>query len=73
MRCGYNSLYAGQFFMFFCSNLILFKNSFRNTISLVSKGLDPDRDRPYVGPDLGPSCLQRLLIDVESLRTESPK
>ena len=29
----------------------------------VSNGLDPDQDRRYVGPDLGPSCLQRLSAD----------
>ena len=27
--------------------------------SRVSNGLDPDQDRHYVGPDLGPNCLQR--------------
>ena len=35
------------------------KNYFRNTIR-VSKGLDPDQERYFVRPDLGPSCLQRL-------------
>ena len=34
------------------------KQSFGNTIR-VSKGLDPDQDRHFVGPDLGPNCLQR--------------
>ena len=34
------------------------KNSFRNTI-IVSKWLDPDQARLFVGPDLGPNCLQR--------------
>ena len=24
----------------------------------MSKGFDPDQDRRYVGPDLGPNCLQ---------------
>ena len=32
---------------------------FRNTIR-VSNSLEPDQDRHYVGPDLGPNCLQRL-------------
>ena len=41
------------------------KNSFRNTIK-VSNGLDPDEDRHFVGPDLGPNCLQRLSADVKS-------
>ena len=26
----------------------------------VSKSLDPDQARRFVGPDLGPNCLQRL-------------
>ena len=26
----------------------------------VSNGLDPDQDRRYVDPDLGPNCLLRL-------------
>ena len=29
----------------------------------VSNSLDPDQDRHYVGPDLGPNCLQRLSAD----------
>ena len=29
----------------------------------MSNSLDPDQDRPLVGPDLGPSCLQRLSAD----------
>ena len=41
------------------SKLTFSKNSFRNTIR-VTKSLDPDQDRHFVGPDLGPSCLQRL-------------
>ena len=35
------------------------KCSFRYTIK-VSNNLDPDQARPFVGPDLGPNCLQRL-------------
>ena len=26
----------------------------------MSNGLDPDQDRHFVGPDLGPNSLQRL-------------
>ena len=37
-------------------------NNFRNTIRLVN-GFDPDQARCYVGPDLGPNCLQRILAD----------
>ena len=35
---------------------------FFNTIS-VSNSLDPDQARHFVGPDLGPNCLQRLSAD----------
>ena len=50
--------------MLFCRLLIFFKLtflkiSFRNTVK-VSNGLDPDQDQHFVGPDLGPNCLQRL-------------
>ena len=29
----------------------------------MSNGLDPDQDQHFVGPDLGPSCLQKLSVD----------
>ena len=29
----------------------------------MSNSLDPDQARHFVGPDLGPTCLQRLLAD----------
>ena len=32
----------------------------------MSKGLDPDQDRRFVGPDLGSKCLQRLSADNKS-------
>ena len=35
---------------------------FRNSIK-VSNSLDPDQARLFIGPDLGPTCLQRLLAD----------
>ena len=38
---------------------------FFNTIS-VSNRLDPDQARHFVGPDLGPNCLQRLSADNKS-------
>ena len=28
--------------------------------------VDPDQDRSFVGPDLGPNCLQRLSADDKS-------
>ena len=50
--------------MFFLSSADFFKIKFlkiylRNKIR-VSNSLDPDQARHFVGPDLGPSCLQRL-------------
>ena len=43
------------------------KNYFRNTIRVsLTNGFDPDQDRHFVGPDLGPNCLQRLLADNKS-------
>ena len=44
------------------SKLKFSNNSFRNTIR-VSNSLDPDQARHFVGPDLGPNCLQRLSAD----------
>ena len=32
----------------------------------VSNSSDPDQDQHYVGPDLGPNCLQRLSVDTKS-------
>ena len=46
---------------YFIQNLF-FRNSFRNAVR-VSNSLDPDQARHFVGPDLGPNCLQRLSAD----------
>ena len=40
------------------------KKSFRNTIR-ASNSLDPDQARHFVGPDLGPNCLQRLSAETK--------
>ena len=40
-----------------------------NTIR-VSNSLDPDQVRLYVGPDLGPNCLQSLSADDTSRQIE---
>ena len=32
----------------------------------MSNNLDPDQAQHFVGPDLGPSCLQRLSTDATS-------
>ena len=34
----------------------------------VKQSLDPDLARHFVGPDLGPNCLQKLPADDTSLR-----
>ena len=57
----------------FCRLLIFFskstfpKNSFR-----VSNSLDPDQAEHFVGPDLGPNSLQRLLADDTSRQRVNP-
>ena len=43
------------------------KNSLRNTIR-VSNSLDPGQAQRFVGPDLGPNCLQRFAADNISKR-----
>ena len=37
----------------------------------MSNSLDPDQNRHYVSPDLGPNCLQRLSADDTSKNTLS--
>ena len=59
------SLHSGYFCMLFCCLLFYSKYSSRNRIR-VSKSLDPDQARHFVGPDLGPNCLQRLSADTKS-------
>ena len=54
------SLHARLFYMCFCRlqiffKIIVFKKFFQK--------LDPDVVRHFVGPDLGPNCLQRLSAD----------
>ena len=43
----------------------LWMMDFFNTIR-QSNSLDPDQARHFVGPDLGPNCLQRLSADNKS-------
>ena len=50
------SFFKINFFKKFLQDLVLF-------IIWVSNMLDPDQARHYVGPDLGPICLQRLWAD----------
>ena len=62
-----DSLHAGKYCMHFCAcffflfKIVFQKKSFRNSIRLrVSNSLDQDQARHFVGPDLGPNCLQKL-------------
>ena len=39
----------------------------------VSNSLDPDQDRRSVGPDLGPNCLQRIIVTASKERVKKFK
>ena len=42
----------------------VFQNHFALEYFLsVSNSLDPDKAKHFVGPDLGPKCLQKLSVD----------
>ena len=58
--CSYYS-----FTLFYCAIFYSLNTGFFNTIT-VSNSLDPDQTRHFVGPDLGPNCLQRLSADNKS-------
>ena len=64
LRVKINSLHAFLSSDFF-QNQLFQKRSFMNTIR-VSNSLDPDQAQHFVGPDLGPNCLQRLPADDKS-------
>ena len=49
------------------SEVNFFKTFFQEYLTIsVSNSLDPDQARHFVGPDLGPNCLQRLSADDRS-------
>ena len=52
----------------FFFKIILFQNISRTR--RVTNSLDPDQERLYVSPDLGPNCLQRLSVDENIARKE---
>ena len=60
LHAGYLSCFFVVYWFF--SKLTFLKNSFRNIIR-VSKSLNPAQARHFVGPDLGPNCLQKLSAD----------
>ena len=39
----------------------------------MSNSLDPDQAQHFVGPDLGPNCLQRLSADGASRQRVKPR
>ena len=51
--------------VFFFLKFTFQKKSFRNIIR-VSNSLDPDQAQHFVGPDLGPNCLQMISADDKS-------
>ena len=64
----------GNFSFFLSSADFFFSKNFRNTIR-VSNILDPDYASHFhfIGPGLGPSCLQRLSADNTSRQRVRPK
>ena len=44
-------------------------NFFKKLIISVSNRLDLDQDRHFVGPDLGPNCLQWFSADTKTTTT----
>ena len=58
-RTRVNSFHAGLFCMRFLSTAVFFQKNLAGILT-VSKSLDPDQARHFVGPDLGINCLQRF-------------
>ena len=54
--------------MLFLSSMdfFFFKKKNLPGIPSVSNSLDPDQARHFVGPNLGPNCLQSLSVDDKS-------
>ena len=53
------------FTVYCCAIFYFLDTEFFSTIR-VSNRLDPDQTRHFIGPDLGPNCLQRLSADNKS-------
>ena len=51
-----NFTWVFLFFWFFQNNI--YEKFFHTNTIRVSSSLDPDQARHFVGPDLGPNCLQ---------------
>ena len=54
---------TGKFCMLFVVCRLFFKSFFFKNAIRVSNRLDPDQARQFVGPGLGPNCLQRFSAD----------
>ena len=54
--------------LIFFSKSTFLKNSFENIIR-VANILDPDQALYFVGPDLGPNCLQKLSAGDTSMKS----
>ena len=53
--------------------LILFTKFLSGIPPECQKSLDPDQDQCFIGPDLGPNCLQSLsAYDTNRRRYENP-
>ena len=63
-KCILISFYY-SFTLIYCDIFYSLNTRFFNTVR-VSNSLDPDQARHFVGPDLGPNCLQRLSADNKS-------
>ena len=55
--------FSYSFTLFDCAIFNSLNADFFSITIRVSNSLDPDQARHFVGPDLGPNCLQRLLAD----------
>ena len=67
-----NFLASAVFCVCFFSKLTFLKNYFMIYHFCVNS-LDPDQDQHFVGPDLGPNCLQSLSADDTSRQRVNPK
>ena len=68
MLGNFACLFCRLFFFLFCFVFFLNQLFQKNLSGIPSecKSLDPDQVQCFVGPDLGPNCLQRLSADDES-------
>ena len=68
---NFHDFFSSSADRFFNQNQLFLKNSFRNTIGL-SYSSDLGQARHFVGPDLGPNCLQSLISADNELTLKAP-